>query len=186
MVKSGRYRRNWGRRFIRGLRASRVRSPEAKDIIRLDSPYRFWAVQASNASGTRLSLLSAFLSACVHAHRWTCARISNAARDSFASLSRARVCVRVEEGGWSEARHGFARVYRAYESCDLAHALYACLHAPTVARLHRDDAYSAQLFRRARFDRDQSLGLLSPFFTGNGILAGLWLGRKNRLFFLTV
>lgn len=81
-----------------------------------------------------------------------------------------------------EARHGFARVYRAYESCDLAHALYACLHAPTVARLHRDDAYSAQLFRRARFDRDQSLGLLSPFFTGNGILAGLWQ-KKLTIFF---
>lgn len=116
MVKSGRYRRNWGRRFARGLRASRVRSPEAKDIIRLDSPYRFWAVQASNASGTRLSLLLAFLSACVHAHRWTCARISNAARDSFASLSRARVCVRVEEGGWRRAtvlRVCIARTNRA-------------------------------------------------------------------------
>lgn len=83
-------RRNWGRRFTRGLRASRVRSP-VKDIIRLDSPYRFWAVQASNASGTRLSLLPAWLSACVHAHRGR-ARVFQTPLVTHASLPR--VCVR--------------------------------------------------------------------------------------------
>lgn len=138
-----------------------ARSP-VKDIIRLDSPYRFWAVQASNASGTRLSLLSGRLSACVHAHSVD-VRAYFKRRSWLMRRCRARVCVRASRFirvGLERARHGFARVYRAYESCDLAHALYACLHAPTVARLHRDDAYSSQLFRPSRFDRDQTPLLL--------------------------
>lgn len=80
-----------------------------------------------------LSFQAAFQRACTHT-AWTCARISNAARDSC-GVAVARACVRSVRVGLERARHGFARVYRAYESCDLAHALYACLHAPTVARL---------------------------------------------------
>lgn len=91
MLKS-RWYQTWGRRFTRGLRASRVRSP-VKDIIQLDSPYRFWAVQASNASGTRLSLLSACLSACVvHAHRGR-ARVFQTPLVTHACVAVARACV---------------------------------------------------------------------------------------------
>lgn len=86
-------------RFTRGI-TSIARSP-VKDIILLDSPYRFWAVQLSNASATRLAF---GLRVRANSHTRKClrvwmrsvyavrnlARFSNAARVTHAVRVRAR------------------------------------------------------------------------------------------------
>lgn len=84
----------------------------------------------------------------------------------------------------SRAPPTLVRVYRAYESCDLAHALYACLHAPTVARHRRDAAYSSQLFD-VLVSIVIKASLILPLFPLFSSDFHLFLSLSRRLFFFS-